>query len=139
MSTQIPIRVTEVGAANFSGEFTDFQESVQANNQMPDDYCPIIMGISYNSQGTAHTQDLFLAPTALVADDLKIPLHVPGDPINSFSILCGACGIVVPRFTLGGTGLGGSQVPYILAFETFAPKDDDGTLLVWYKWDRVSA
>lgn len=104
----------------------------------PSDWSPRILGYSYNSQGPAHTVSLVMGPAGFANADEGIPLETPAGTVNSFSQLCGAGGIVVPR-RIGfestaqppGAPFVTNGAPFQLFFST-TNKNGAATFRCWY-------
>lgn len=121
----ITVTVTVAGAGQFTDTLiTDFlaegpfdgDQNIQAK----------LIGVFYNSQGTAHQFSCFLATAGGVALNLTgiIFAATATATANSAFNACGAYGIVIPRTT-------GSILPYTLRMTTLG-KDNDGTVTCWY-------
>jgi len=121
----ISVVVTQLAAAQFTDQLiTDFlgegAPGADADIQIA------LIGYSYNSQGAAHTQRLYLTPTGVTDANFQIELfnNLAGTAGNSFANLCGRNGVVVPRYTP-------PSVPFELRLTTVG-KTDDGSITVWY-------
>ncbi len=121
----ITVQATQLAAAQFTDQLiTDFlgegAPGTDTNIQLA------LLGYSYNSQGAAHTQRLYLTPTGVTDVNFQVELYnnTGGTAGNSFMQMCGRDGIIVPRLTP-------PSVPFELRLTTTG-KTDDGTITVWY-------
>lgn len=117
---------TETGSNQFSGEVTDFLGTF---SEIPSQSSVIILGYAYNSQGSAHDVNLYLAESASADADEQIVLE-ERTGINSFTNACGKGGtIVVPKDSPTGAS-------YVLLLDTTG-KDGDATFQVWYTVENL--
>jgi hypothetical protein len=145
VSSKITYRITVTGVTQFSAAtpIATFNEQYPLN-AAGDNVVARLHMVSYNSLGTAHEVNLRLSPGIAAAANLEIPLRVASATttpatLNSFSVICGEDGQIVPRQT--GLINNATQAPtdpfpspgtsYILLFSTTS-KDDDGTLTIVY-------
>lgn len=138
--------ITLAGATQFSAAtaVATFLENNTVTTLGPN-FAPRILGYSYNSLGAAATVTLRLSPATGSAVNLQIDLETPAAAVNSFTNICGAGGVIVPRqFGLQNsatqaldTALGTPNVaaPLVLLFTTTG-KTGAGTFRVW--WDIVN-
>lgn len=145
------LKLTIAGATQFvdTSPILTFTEYTDLN-AMPPNFAAHILGYSYDVMGTATTARLVARGANVARGTTEEVIFENRDgsasapAVNSLSQICGPQGLVVPRrYGFEATvqpipqTLSGDTDTYQLFFSTTL-KDDDGTLIVWYKIGEIS-